>query len=544
MLHHLNISVAEPDAALQVKRWRAQCRRARRTSVVVVRFGEVFYLEVRETPNNLAPLHLDMIREHPDFEFAGSGSSSGSERCFSAEGMPVANLEKILRLIEVLLETCQSDEMRLSLRRAKDPIAPIDEPEIGQSFCVSLSCRSYTMSAPNLQLSFPDREYKCWQDSLLQLFEGLPRPLPICRRAAGRQDLWTNPEDLAWRFPGLCPEASRTWLEGFLPFQIDSLRFDPGTVSLQDEGILLSRPGFSQDGQEAVFWLSGPLLSGPFQGLVRVELGEQGWRVKERSYDEDWERLSFETHSGSHFRFSERPHRNWRWASARFNEPDPCDRFCPPEELETINSELAALIQNGDERCVIPMLHGPPLSIAQLKREGEILWSCQPSKVTEALARAGQAIVRWGDPGSPQWLGKLLHGLDQQIPCRRLESVWAEAPAEDRTEPHRKSLLQLLEAIFARAGCLGLRCRHTANNENAFGWQAEAGTPMRILGTPCVFDQSGTLWLHISHRGFSDGIFEILGSLCSWGDTEARWTERLWRAAVLESAWSRIETEN
>jgi hypothetical protein len=67
---------------------------------------------------------------------------------------------------------------------------------------------------------------------------------------------------------------------------------------------------------------------------------------------------------------------------------------------------------------------------------------------------------------------------------------------------------------------------------------------MRVLGSPGVFDQPGTLWMNISHRGFSDGIFEILGGLCSWGDPDRKWTERLCRAAVIGSAWSGIDEEN
>ncbi len=146
-------------------------------------------------------------------------------------------------------------------------------------------------------------------------------------------------------------------------------------------------------------------------------------------------------------------------------------------------------------------------------------------------------MVCWGGPDAPEWLGKLLFHLDQQIPCRRLESTWQAEPIQNQPDPHRCSLLRLLDAIFARAGC-ALRCRHTRDKSLSFGWQPESGGPVRICGSACIFDRPGKLWLHIRRGGSRESVYELLGAICRWCEAEPKWTRRLWRAAALESAWT------
>ena len=223
---YVDVGVEEPEAALRVKRWKAHCRRLRQATVIVVRSGPTFALEVWGAPNCLAELESDMLTCHPDYEFVPFAERLFQRNCIYLQGLATARLATTLAIVYDILETCSSGEMRQAVRR---PVAPVVAEMEGDLFDDPPLRRVLPeeIPYPRLQLALPDREYECWQACLDQIFGLAPRPLPLAPQTANLRDTClSDKEKLHSRFDGLCPQVDEQWRAVRLSFLLEP-RFKP-----------------------------------------------------------------------------------------------------------------------------------------------------------------------------------------------------------------------------------------------------------------------------------------------------------------------------
>ncbi len=139
---------------------------------------------------------------------------------------------------------------------------------------------------------------------------------------------------------------------------------------------------------------------------------------------------------------------------ALFDEAGP---DAPDDLLGGLAHRLEGAPKAWLDKPLLPTLHGPPLSLAELQRLDhrlrELPYDDAPTPASQELSRAGTPVLAWQGPEKAPGLGTLLaEALGRAEPVH-VRSTWA-CPLLSRHLPEPwPELLPALHALLARLGC-------------------------------------------------------------------------------------------
>lgn len=554
-LGHLTVAADEPGAGDRIRRWRVFCRQRGVPCISVAVEGAQADIEVRlPATSPFLSTPTDEFMAHPRLPLLGGrGGGSYARTKVTMSQVHVSDLDLILGVIRSVIQSHYSEERRMAAAR-KDP--PLVREKLESRGCISLAVTlDYVAAAPEIRMRLHQDEYRVLSAALDKLFHA--RPIAIAPQAG--QDLMPLPPGytaeslLCARFPTLESTTLQTWTVSQGPFEWEP-RFEvEGGVLLRngdrDEApcvVSCGRPGFNDARDEALVWLAEYSRETAFRGFAVLRKQSEGvWHVTDLSHDEDWERAEFEPwqlRTAVHGAWTQ-PF--WRALPIRYPEPGGA-QFFDPWDVGASNSlydELSAGRGPDELRqlAIIPTLHGADLSLAQLmmlaQDRGELYWDVEPSNVSQALVQGGHQVVRWGGAGAC-WLGKLLACLSPSYGCENVRQVWA-APRQMQTGPRTRENLDVLRCIFRRSGLAHL---DFALAELGGGVQfvlqvADEELCRRRRQAP--FAEVGTVLMSLDELdNFCTAPFRFMSGFCEWGDPTGEWTDRLWHATGVETAWA------
>ncbi len=161
----------------------------------------------------------------------------------------------------------------------------------------------------------------------------------------------------------------------------------------------------------------------------------------------------------------------------------------PDELMGALVPRLPGLSRAWEGKPIFPTLHGPPLSICELRSAAreldEILWDDTPSPASAELALRAGPVLFWKGPDlAPGW-GALVASLVDRTRLVRISTTWIL--------PRLKSDLSeageaLLERVRQRLNQIGALCRRVV----AASFQDRPARPKEPLFL--IQDQPGTLF--------------------------------------------------
>ena len=186
----------------------------------------------------------------------------------------------------------------------------------------------------------------------------------------------------------------------------------------------------------------------------------------------------------------------------------------------------------------IPTTDGSRLSIRQLlilaQDRGVLFQDSERSELTAILATQGHQVILIDEDSSPG-LAKLVAFLSTKYGCPKVQEVCIR---EHEANPEQQKNLDVLKAIIDRAGLKSLEVGLGDAHSGGFALKRQNDVLGRTdLENP--FNQSGKVLVSPDLlRYMSYSVFEFTAKLCKWGDLKGEWTDQIWHAAGVESAWS------
>ena len=161
----------------------------------------------------------------------------------------------------------------------------------------------------------------------------------------------------------------------------------------------------------------------------------------------------------------------------------------PDELMGALVPRLPGLARTWETKPIFPTLHGPPLSISELRSAArgleEILWDDTPSPASEELAlRAGPVLFWKGPDEAPGW-GALIASLAGRTRRVRISTTWILPRLQADLS---KTQQALLEKVRHRLNQVGALCRHVV----AASFQDRPARPQEPVFL--IQDQPGTLF--------------------------------------------------
>ncbi|MGI5843878.1 MAG: ATP-binding protein [Candidatus Xenobium sp.] len=185
----------------------------------------------------------------------------------------------------------------------------------------------------------------------------------------------------------------------------------------------------------------------------------------------------------------------------------------PDELMGALVPRLPGLAKNWETKPIFPTLHGPPLSICELRSAAwnleEILWDDTPSPASEELAfRAGPILCWKGPDAAPGW-GALIASLTGQTKRVRVSTTWILPRLVADLSEAGKALLKGVGHRLNQAGALcrrvvaaRFRNRPAQSRDPFFLIQDDPGTMFQVQAgetRPELTRTPGTLVLNLDH---------------------------------------------
>lgn len=532
---YLVVDGTQPGASDRVRRWRAHCRKHRKHSISAMKNGSQFHLEIRWP--DWWPAGPEMETFKP-LKYRGAGSQATS---MTFNDLRCENFSELLDFTTWTMDSFRCEELRIARQNPSPALPPPPEVAYGECIVGTRFSRSFYEEhgpkAPRVLLRLPEIEYQILDCGLQHIFGAFPGPVMV-EGVAG-----TGPH--RYSVPRLRQQLSNSsesgladiWHAALGPYHWEE-RFPSSNVRLasSERSVSITRPAIA--GQEAAFWASGQMLAGSFRGFVRLTLINGNWSVTELSFDDDWVDTPLEERNEFEFHW-QRPSIDSNWKLVPLEFPQKEAHWVSPEQIPISQRVYKDLLAGSADPALLdlpmfPTFRGPVLSARQLlavaRERKEVLWEIREREIRPLLKELGQVVLDTGDLPDSCW--RFLAHLQDELAFRQVSQSFL-IPTEI-LEPYSSGVADLLDRIFERAGCLGLRFKPFEQYQFAF---QEAGSGLaRYQVEGCIFESQGVIWGTIERRGFGSGIYALLGELCEWGDPEKIWLKRLWRAAVIESA--------